>query len=285
MELIDGVPITRYCTDQKLTTQERCRLFQKVCGAVAFAHRNLVIHRDLKPANILITKDGEPKLLDFGIAKILLPDMTRTIAAARMLTPDYASPEQVRGDPVSTSADIYSLGANLYELLTGSVPHKFGKASLTEVERVVLTVDAAPPSSVAARELRGDLDNMILNYLEKDPARRYGSVEQLLADLGRCLDGPPAIARQPTLTCRAMKFVRPNRFSVAAATVVALVTLLGMATTAWQASVARAERDRAQRRFMKVRTLANDLILHMDDVIANQGPVEARAMIADRAVE
>ena len=289
MELVDGLPITRYCTENKLSIQQRCRLFQKVCGAVAFAHRNLVIHRDLKPANILITKDGEPKLLDFGIAKILLPefapDTTRTIAAARMLTPDYASPEQVTGEPVSTAADIYSLGANLYELLTGSVPHKFGKASLTEVERVVRHVDPPPPSTIGGRELRGDLDNIIRKALEKDPQRRYSSVEQFSEDLSRYLNGQPVLARQPTLTYRARKFVRRNWFAVAAGTVVLLVTLIGMGTTFWQAGVARAERDRAQRRFMEVRTLANSLIRDMDNVIASEGPVQARALIAQRAVQ
>ena len=289
MELVDGMPITRYCSENKLTVRERCQLFRKVCGAVAFAHRNLVIHRDLKPANILITKDGEPKLLDFGIAKILLPDfaeeMTRTIAAARMLTPDYASPEQVRGDPVSTPADIYSLGVNLYELLTGTVPHKFGKSSLTEVERVVLNVDAAPPSSIAGRELRGDLDNIILKALEKDPVRRYSSVEQFSEDLGRYLDGQPVLARQPTIRYRTMKFIRRNRLGVAAATLLFMVTVIGAGTTFWQATVARAERDRAQRRFDQVRSLANTLIFELDEAITSQGPTAARELIAQRAIQ
>ena len=289
MELVDGLPITRYCEEHKLSVSERCQLFQKVCGAVAFAHRNLVIHRDLKPANILITKDGEPKLLDFGIAKILLPDfavdMTRTAAAARMLTPDYASPEQVKGDPVSTSADIYSLGANLYELLTGRVPHKFGKASLTEVERVVNNVDPALPSSLGGRELRGDLDNIILKSLEKDPARRYSSVEQFSEDLGRHLSGLPVLARQPTLTYRTLKFIRRNRIAVAAGTLVFLVALIGGATTFWQANIARAERDRAQRRFDQVRSLANTLIFELDEAITTQGPTAARELIAQRAVQ
>ena len=289
MEFVDGLPITRYCVENKLTIRQRCQLFQKVCGAVAFAHRNLVIHRDLKPANILIAKDGEPKLLDFGIAKILLPDfasdMTRTIAAARMLTPDYASPEQVTGDPVSTAADIYSLGANLYELLTGTVPHKFGRVSLTEVERVVRHVDPPVPSSIGGRELRGDLDNIMLKALEKDPLRRYSSVDQFSEDLGRYLDGQPVVARHPTLMYRATKFVRRNKLAVAAGSVVVLVTLIGMGTTFWQANVARSERDRAQRRFTEVRTLANTLILELDDVIASEGPVQARALIAQRAVQ
>ena len=289
MEFVDGLPITRYCTEHSLNIRQRCQLFQKVCGAVAFAHRNLIIHRDLKPANILIAKDGEPKLLDFGIAKILLPefapDATKTLAAARMLTPDYASPEQVTGELVSTATDIYSLGANLYELLAGTVPHKFGKATITEVERVIRDVDPPPPSAAGGRDLKGDLDNIILKAIEKDPIRRYSSVEQFSEDLGRYLEGQPVMARHPTLMYRAAKFVRRNRFAVTAGSVVLLVTLLGTATTFWQANVARAERDRAQRRFTEVRTLANTLILELDGVIASEGPVQARALIAQRAVQ
>lgn len=183
MEYVDGKPVTQYCRDRALTIEERLELFLKICRAVQFAHQNLVIHRDLKPGNILVPADGEPKLLDFGIAKLLAPDDTTpevTIAEHQRLTPAYASPEQVRGEPITTGSDVYSLGTLLYEILTETNAHRFSvpHPQATELLRVITQEEPVRPSAAVtdasiARRFRGDLDNIILKALRKAPARRY----------------------------------------------------------------------------------------------------------------
>jgi serine/threonine protein kinase len=199
MEYVDGSPIDRYC--QALSLEARLRLFQALCSAVQYAHRNLVVHRDLKPGNILVTADGVPKLLDFGIAKRLHPGrpeaFDHTAASQRFWTPHYASPEQVQGGSVTTASDVYSLGVLLYELLTGCRPYDFPTCSPTEIERVVCGSHPAPPSAAAEgggrrewrRRLAGDLDNIVLMALRKEPERRYASVQELAEDLRRYLEG------------------------------------------------------------------------------------------------
>ena len=240
MEYVDGLPLTRHCAERGLGLSERLRLFRDVCDAVRYAHQNLVVHRDLKPSNILVTAAGDVKLLDFGIAKLLEGDeesLTRT--ELRALTPEYAAPEQVRGDPVTTATDVYALGGVLYELLTGHRACRFERPTPAEIERVICTVDPAPPG------VSGDIDTIVLKALQKDPARRYPSAEALLNDLRRHEQGLPVLARPDSWRYRARKFVQRNRVGVTAAVLVALVLVAGVVATLWQARITRREADRA----------------------------------------
>ena len=238
MELIRGLPITDYCREQSLSIEERLRLFCEVCAAGHYAHRNLIVHRDLKPGNILVTPEGVPKLLDFGIAKVLVvdpndPSVEHTRADLRVLTPEYASPEQVRGEPISTASDVYSLGVLLYELLSGERPHT-GEG--TEIERAICEAEPRKPSTVArvGRRLRGDLDHIVLMALRKEPERRYSSLQQLAEDIDRHLRGIPVIARKETVFYIARKFVRRNSVTVFSSTLAAVALLAFTLVTATQ---------------------------------------------------
>jgi len=296
MEWVQGRPITEHCQTARLGLRERLKLFLDVGDAVEHAHRNLVVHRDLKPSNIFITSDGRPKLLDFGIAKIFSPQasdepVTMTVAGARMLTPDYASPEQVRGEAVTTATDVYSLGAVLYEILTGCRPLKLETRTAAEVERTVCEQEPLPPSAAAtlgipSRELRGDLDNIVLKAMQKEPRRRYGSVNQFCEDIRRHLDGLPVIACKDTFAYRAGKFARRHRAGVVAAALVSVTLAAGAATTFWQARVAIEQRRRAERRFNDVRRLANSFLFEFYDAIDNlPGSTPARSLVVKRALE
>jgi non-specific serine/threonine protein kinase/serine/threonine-protein kinase len=303
MELVDGVPIDEFCRARGLSIAERLRLFRQVCSAVQYAHQRLVIHRDIKPANILVTADGIAKLLDFGIAKILDLAGNTEETMLRPFTPEYASPEQVRGEPVSTASDVYALGMVLYRVLTGRSPYhlKSGTpgelaAAITsqEPERLSTAVtrsDENPPaerttSSRLQRQLRGDLDFILLKALRKEPEKRYTSAEQLAEDIRRHLDGLPVAARKGTWNYRAGKFARRHRTMVAAAALVLMTLVGGIIVTAREAQVAEAQRRRAEARFNDVRKLANSLIFEVHDSIQYlPGATDARRVILQRALE
>jgi eukaryotic-like serine/threonine-protein kinase len=287
MEFIQGEPIDVYCDRHKLDTSARLRLFLQVCSAVQYAHQRLIIHRDLKPNNILVDADGIPKLLDFGIAKILQlgersENAAHTKSIYRMLTPGYASPEQAGGNPITTSSDVYSLGVILYELLTGRKPHLTGARPTEEPRRpsaVVRRYDGAPgtPADLSAlregsprklaRRLRGDLDNIVLMALRVDPLRRYESVEQFAEDLRRHLSSRPVIARKDTLRYRAGKFFVRYAIGVAATVAVVFALLAALLVTARETQIAQREREREEHRFNDVRKLAHSLIFDINDSV------------------
>ena len=257
MEYVDGEPLNRYCEERELGLDERLALFGDVCEAVQHAHRSLVVHRDLKPSNILVTPAGEIKLLDFGIAKVLSPDLedvTVTRAEERLMTPEYAAPEQIRGEQITTVTDVYALGAILYLLLTGRPAHQLAGRTPTERERIVCEVEPEPPSTLVRgtardrlrRRLAGDLDTIVLKALRKEPARRYPSVEALLEDVERHLTGLPVRARPDSVVYRTRKFLGRHRFAVAGAAVVFLSLAAGLAGTLWQARATSREAAKAR---------------------------------------
>jgi eukaryotic-like serine/threonine-protein kinase len=262
MEYVDGMPIHRYCDSHLLAIPDRIRLFLQVCSAVEYAHRNLIVHRDLKPGNIFVTGDGVPKLLDFGTAKLLmLTAEDSTTTRFGMMTPRYASPEQLRGELVNTGTDVYSLGVMLYELLTGRWPFGDPDSPIAGLERAVRDVEPASPASVItdesarlrseskpklARLLDGDLRSVINKAIEADPRRRYPSVEQLSEDLRRCLDGQPVLARPQTLLYRVNKFVRRNWLPVTGAAIFILGLSAATGLAIREAQVARAQATKAE---------------------------------------
>ncbi|MFN0149316.1 MAG: protein kinase domain-containing protein [bacterium] len=301
MEYIEGVPIDRYCDENGLNVSQRLELFRQVCAAVAYAHQSLVVHRDIKPSNVLVAADGAAKLLDFGIATILEDRGTNaelhTATVRQLMTPEYASPEQIRGQSASTLSDVYALGVMLYELLCGRPPRRFANRSLAEVARALSEGEPERPSTATTtphgatresaldaesqrlaslregsverlrRRLRGDLDTIVLKAMQSDPQRRYASVEQFSEDIRRHLAGLPVVARPDTVGYRARKFVRRNRIAVAGATLVALALVGGAVTTAWQARRARDAQARAERRFTDLRKLARSVLFDYHDAI------------------
>ncbi len=254
LEYVDGTPIDRYCEANGLPLRERLRLLLRVAAAVAFAHTRLVVHRDLKPSNILVTNDGDVRLLDFGIAKLLADDATGelTRAGAEALTPEYASPEQIRGSAIGTQSDIYSLGVVAYELLAGRRPYVLeGRRSVAALAEAIATADVPPASRAAAdpalqRSLAGDLDAILNKALKKDPAERYATVDAFVDDIERHLRHAPVAARPDTLGYRARKFLARNTLQVSAAAVVSVAVLAGAGAALWQAREARNQAARAE---------------------------------------
>ncbi len=350
MEYIEGLPINDYCNKNGLNLNQRLDLFREVCSAVDFAHRNLIVHRDLKPSNILVNEDGVPKLLDFGISKILSEEIenadSATITKLGVMTPSYASPEQIQSKSVTTATDVYSLGVILYELLSGHRPFETKEDNLKEIYKAIIEIDPPLPSSMVdtiskqfkeiteaktaiqsndepksfleepqtenkqtkanktlltnphqvnlnSNSIRGDLDNIVLKALRKEPERRYSSAENFAEDIKRHLRGLPVSARPNTFSYRAEKFVKRNKASVFAAGLILLAIIGGIIATLWQARAAQAEREvaqaekaKAERRFNDVRQLANSFLFDLAPKIEKlPGSTPAREELISLALE
>ncbi len=322
MEYVEGVPIDDYCDRHKLNIDARLMLFLEVCAAVRHAHQNLVIHRDLKPSNILVKKDGGVKLLDFGIAKIVNADtdtqpLDRTATSMRMLTPEYASPEQVKGEAITTSTDVYQLGVVLYELLTGH--HPFPAGSRTALLQMLATQDPVRPSESVdrvmeetrtdgsirvarspelvsstregtadslKRRLRGDIDAILLRALARDTANRYASAEEFAEDIRRHLAHLPVNAHPYTPVYLARKFVTRHKTYTAAAFSILIALIAGLTIATREAHVARLERAKAQRRFDEVRKMANSFLFEVHDAMAPlAGTTAAREIMVRKAMD
>jgi serine/threonine-protein kinase len=323
MEHVDGVPLNVYCDEQRLTTTPRLRLFSTVCAAVQFAHRNLVIHRDLKPGNILVSREGVVKLVDFGIATVLKADpadgAATTLPGQRLMTPRYASPEQIRGEAVTTASDVYSLGVILYELLTGHRPYQLSGRGPLEIERTICETDPVRPSvavlrtepplgnegttprtvtrEVASRvrdgkpqtlrrRLAGDLDAIVLQAMHREPLQRYISVEHLSDDIRRHLRGLPVSARHGTVRYRTGKFIRRNKAAVIAAAMGAAAVLAGMVAVVRESRIAAEQRDQAvaaRQRTLTEALKASHINAFLQDMLASVDPRAAGREVTVRA--
>jgi serine/threonine protein kinase len=269
---VEGIPLETYAKQRSLGISERLALFRKVCAAVSYAHQNLVIHRDLKPANIRVNADGEPKLLDFGIARLLDPETAetdnQTVMTTRAMTPSYASPEQRRGERMTTASDVFSLGVVLYELLAGEKPGvgKDGEADLMKLD--------------------ADLDNIVGKALRTDSQRRYTSVGQFSEDIRRYLEGLPVIARKDTVAYRTSKFVGRHKIGLGVTASVALLLIGTTFFALWEAHRANSQRILAERRFEQVRRLADSLMFEIHDSVKDlAGSTPTRRLIVSRALE
>ncbi|MBS1153126.1 MAG: ppkA [Myxococcaceae bacterium] len=287
MEFVDGQPIDQFCDSRKLSTRQRLELMLPVFAAVTYAHQHLVVHRDLKPGNILVTGEGVPKLVDFGIARLLEDSAGLTITGMAPMTPAFASPEQVRREPVATTSDVYSLGVVLHELLTGVDPYAVAPGNLEALLQAIREGELPPCSAALARasddavtrrapsrdrlrrELEGDVEAIVAMALRKEAKDRYRSVQALEDDVHAHLEGRPTLARKSSTLYRAVKLIRRHKTSVAAIVAAFLALAAGLVATLWQARRAERERDLAQRRFEQVRTLAHSVLFDYHDGIAD----------------
>jgi eukaryotic-like serine/threonine-protein kinase len=293
MEYVDGVTIHTFCYQKQLSVPDRLELFIRVCEAVQFAHQNLVVHRDLKPDNIFVAEDGTPRLLDFGTAKLLAQspansgrDLTRE--GFQSFTPQYASPEQVLGNPITTASDTYSLGVLLYLLLTGRLPYELKELTTAEMLRVICEQPPRKPDQLAdsAGHIDSDLEAILLKALRKEPSERYRTAEQLAGDLRAYLDGRPVAARRGTIRYRAAKFLRRNRIAMAAAFLVAVILAAGIVGVLWQAKVANEERRRAEARSSDLRQLSSSLLSELDEAIKQlPGSTPVQKLLVTRVLE
>jgi len=308
MEYVEGLPIDRYCESHHLSLNDRLKLFQKVCSAVQYAHQNLIVHRDIKPGNVLVGTNGEPKLLDFGIARLMTAEFsTEEIALnrgeAQPMTLRYASPEQIRGEPITTESDIYSLGVLLYELVVGEHPFQDALTGRMEIENAILTRQPEKPSVVVkrradakpedkrlrrestklSRDLRGEIDPILMLALAKQPRGRFPSAESFSLDITRYLNGFPVSPRRDDVAYRARRFVRRHALSVIAAVLVAIALIASTVITWQEAKTAQAARANAQNRFDDVRNLADFVLFKFDDAIRS-GTTEARRLLVTEAL-
>jgi non-specific serine/threonine protein kinase/serine/threonine-protein kinase len=303
MDFIQGRTIDDYCRHRKLALGARLELFRQLCKAVQYVHQHLMVHGDLKCNNVLVSENGTVKLLDFGIARLLQPlaspagVLDAKLTALMALTPEYASPEQIRGGPITTASDVYSLGVMLYQLVTGTLPHRLRGNSSFELAAQIMTQDALPPSVASktssttdttgfGRALRGDLDNIILMALEKDPARRYSSVEKFEEDLRKHLEGFPVSARSAGYLYQLGKFAGRHKAGIAAVAIIGITLIGGIFTTLRQAQIAWDERQRAQRHFDEVRKLANVFMFDVHGAIQDlPGSTPARQMLVENSLK
>jgi serine/threonine protein kinase len=325
MEYVEGENIRDFCAAHNYDLHERLELFQKVCTAVSYAHQKLVVHRDLKPSNIIVTSAGEPKLLDFGVAKLFSPDWNATTVEAtvtnfRLMTPEYASPEQIRGQMTTLASDVYSLGVVLYELLTGTRPHKIKTTNPIEISEEILTKEPLPPSAVKCpksqvpglksqvsskfqvssfrseetnpkskiqnpKSLRGDLDNIILKAIRREPERRYQTVTEFCDDIHRYLNNLPVKATADSRAYRVWKFYNRHRKAVVSSLAVSLLLIAATAVSGWQFFVARQERAISEQRFNQLRGVAKSLLNDTNAALAKlPQSAELRRSILEKSI-
>lgn len=299
MEYVEGLPIDHYCSKNNLSTDEKLLLFRKVCSAIIYAHKHLVVHRDLKPSNILVAEDGMPKLLDFGIAKVLVEDDPNAVTQTGMnifaFTPEYASPEQIRGEHLTTATDVYSLGIILRELLTENrdQAENAPKTKTAEDKTRKLKDETNEDlnsnkndKKTSRKHLDGELNTIVSKAIHEEKERRYSSVEQFSDDIRRHLSGLPVIARPDTFSYRASKFIQRNRFAAITATIVLISVLGGLSAAIWQGMVAKQERAKAERRFNQVRKLAKTVLFDYNDNVAKlSGSTPLREKMVKDALE